>query len=65
MKSAFLQLGRFAIDFLPQNGSENHEIWLPDAIVFSTSFSERILMILGFNLEVPKPCIFQKIMTFR
>ena len=54
----------FSADFRPQNYSKNHEIWVPNAIAFSTSFSNQTLMIWGSNLEVQKSSNFDKIMTF-
>ena len=63
VKPRFLQLGRFFIDFRPLNCFKIYESLLPDAIVFSTSFSKWILMILGSDLEVQKPLNFKKITT--
>ena len=64
VKSAVLQLGEFSIDFRYHNCSKIHKIWLPNAIVFLTSFSDRILMIFASNLEVQKPLNFEKIDAF-
>ena len=64
VKSAVLQQVRFSIDFRYQNCSKIYWIWLPNAIVFLTWFSERILMIFASNLEVQKPSNFEKIDAF-
>ena len=58
MKSTFLVLARFLVDFPPQNYSEIHEMLVLNAVVFSTSFSKRILLIWGFHLDVKKPLNF-------
>ncbi len=57
-KIYFTRLGRFSVDSRGQKYIEIHQNSLPNAIIFSTSFSKRIFMIFSSNLEPKNPSTF-------